>query len=105
MAIRRVRQDDLENQLNRGALWAVTYGDLMSYLMIFFLIMFSFGMAKSSGGSSKERRKYHASLVSIQKVFGGKGSSVEHEREMLREKEETMVARVQEAVDKKKLSK
>ena len=40
--IRRSRWDDLENQLNKGALWAVTYGDLMSYLMIFFLILFSF---------------------------------------------------------------
>ena len=32
---------DLEAELNKGALWAVTYGDLMSYLMIFFLILFS----------------------------------------------------------------
>lgn len=34
------RDEDLENQLNRGALWAVTYGDLMSYLMIFFLLLY-----------------------------------------------------------------
>ena len=34
------REEDLENQLNRGALWAVTYGDLMSYLMIFFLMLY-----------------------------------------------------------------
>lgn len=34
------RDEDLENELNRGALWAITYGDLMSYLMIFFLLLF-----------------------------------------------------------------
>ena len=34
------REEDLENQLNRGAMWAVTYGDLMSYLMIFFLMLY-----------------------------------------------------------------
>ena len=46
MAIYRPRRDEVENQLNRGALWAVTYGDLMSYLMIFFLVLFSFSVAK-----------------------------------------------------------
>jgi chemotaxis protein MotB len=34
------REEDLENQLNRSAMWAVTYGDLMSYLMIFFLMLY-----------------------------------------------------------------
>lgn len=34
------REDDLENELNKGALWAITYGDMMSYLMIFFLILY-----------------------------------------------------------------
>lgn len=34
------RDDELENQLNRSALWAITYGDLMSYLMIFFLMLY-----------------------------------------------------------------
>ena len=40
------REDELENELNRGALWAVTYGDMMSYLMIFFLIMFALYSSK-----------------------------------------------------------
>jgi chemotaxis protein MotB len=34
------REEDLENQLNRSAMWAVTYGDLMSYLAIFFLLLY-----------------------------------------------------------------
>ena len=37
----------MENELNRGALWAVTYGDMMSYLMIFFMILFAFYSSKS----------------------------------------------------------
>ncbi|MBI4803149.1 MAG: OmpA family protein [Elusimicrobia bacterium] len=35
------REDELENELNRGALWAITYGDMMSYLMIFFMMLFT----------------------------------------------------------------
>ena len=42
------REEELENQLNRGALWAITYGDLMSYLMIFFLVLFSLSIAKKN---------------------------------------------------------
>ncbi len=41
------REDELENELNRGALWAVTYGDMMSYLMIFFMILFAFYSSKN----------------------------------------------------------
>ncbi|MBI5743303.1 MAG: OmpA family protein [Elusimicrobia bacterium] len=41
------REDELENELNRGALWAITYGDLMSYLMIFFMILFAFYSSKN----------------------------------------------------------
>lgn len=101
--MRRSRQDDLENELNKGALWAVTYGDLMSYLMIFFLIMFSFGMSKKGGGTAADR-KYEESLVKIQKVFGGKGSSAQEQRLVAREREESMVTQLKEAIDKSHLS-
>lgn len=69
MGIYRTRREDLENQLNKGALWAVTYGDLMSYLMIFFLMMFSFAVAKTDKSKS---RKYEESLNNLQTAFGGK---------------------------------
>ena len=42
------REDELENELNRGALWAITYGDMMSYLMIFFLILFALFASKDA---------------------------------------------------------
>jgi len=41
------REEDYEALLNRGALWAVTYGDLMSYLVIFFLLLYSMVTTKS----------------------------------------------------------
>ena len=43
------REEDLENQLNRSAMWAVTYGDLMSYLMIFFLLLYVATTTRSVG--------------------------------------------------------
>jgi chemotaxis protein MotB len=101
--MRRSRRDDLENQLNRGAVWAVTYGDLMSYLMIFFLMLFSFSVTKA-GTSDKTGRKFQESLINIQKVFGGTGSSPAYERLVKREKEETMVTQLKETMDRQNLS-
>ncbi len=68
MPIYQKRQDDLENQLNKGALWAITYGDLMSYLMIFFLMLFVFSSMKNN---KKTTRQYTESLSNIQESFGG----------------------------------
>jgi chemotaxis protein MotB len=99
MGIRRFRSDDLEHQLEKGALWAVTYGDLMSYLMILFLLMFSFGLSRQ-----KKDRQYEQSLINIQKVFGGKGSSPRFERAVQRDKEESMVQQLKQAMDNTQLS-
>ena len=101
MAVRRLRGDDLENSLNRGALWAVTYGDLMSYLMILFLVLFTSAMSKKGG---KGDIKYEKSLIEIQRVFGGKGSSPAYEASVNRDREESMVQQLREAVDKSNLS-
>ncbi len=84
MAIYKQRRDEVENQLNKGALWAITYGDLMSYLMIFFLVLFSFSITKSD---KAKNRKYEESLGNIQKAFGGKASSPGLERARAQEKE------------------
>lgn len=105
MSLRRNRGEDLENALNQGALWAVTYGDLMSYLMIFFLILFSFGITKKGkGGSDVENKKYQSSLVNIQKIFGGKPSSEELERAEARVKEESMASNLQGEMARKKMA-
>ncbi|PIS46793.1 MAG: hypothetical protein COT17_06805 [Elusimicrobia bacterium CG08_land_8_20_14_0_20_51_18] len=56
------REDNLENELNRGALWAITYGDMMSYLMIFFLILFAFYSSKNISSQF--------AMKSIEETFG-----------------------------------
>lgn len=70
MAIFLEREEDLENELNRGALWAITYGDLMSYLMIFFLILFVFSASKDV--------RMQFSLTAVEQEFGKQTTAVEN---------------------------
>jgi len=95
MAVYRPRRDDLENNLNKGALWAVTYGDLMSYLMIFFLVLFSFSISKADKSKS---RKYEESLGNIQKAFGGKADQKRLDRAKAQENEEAAAEKLMESV-------
>ncbi|HOW90090.1 MAG TPA: OmpA family protein [Elusimicrobiales bacterium] len=99
--IYRTRRDELENQLNKGALWAVTYGDLMSYLMIFFLILFSFSISKSDKAKS---RKYEESLVKIQKAFGGKVDTAQMERAKVREQEDSVAEKIKQSMENNQMS-
>ncbi len=91
MPIYKSRQDELENQLNKGALWAVTYGDLMSYLMIFFLMLFVFSTMKSDKTKS---RQYEESLSNIQKSFGGKVNEKIIRLAKAKEKEESVASQL-----------
>jgi chemotaxis protein MotB len=59
-----IREDELENELNKNAIWSITYGDMMSYLMIFFLLLYAFSYTKSM--------KQEMSLLSIESAAGGK---------------------------------
>ena len=99
--IYRPRRDDLENQLNKGALWAVTYGDLMSYLMIFFLVLFSFSLAKSDKTKS---RKYEESLGKIQTAFGGKVDEARQERVRAQEQEDNVADKIKESMENNQMS-
>ncbi len=95
MAVYRQRRDEVENHLNKGALWAVTYGDLMSYLMIFFLVLFSFSMSKAD---RTKNRKYEESLGNIQKAFGGKADAQRLDRAKAQEKESIVENQLKETV-------
>ncbi|TPW19197.1 MAG: chemotaxis protein MotB [Elusimicrobia bacterium] len=68
MAVYRFRKEELEGHLNKNALWAIVYGDMMSYLMILFLIMLSNQLAKSVDNIDPVER----TLIEVQRVFGGK---------------------------------
>ncbi len=101
MGIYRSRRDELENQLNKGALWAVTYGDLMSYLMIFFLVLFAFSIAKND---KQKSRKYEESLLNIQKAFGGKASAEQLERARAMEREDKLADDIKASLDDKDMA-
>lgn len=99
--IYKCRRDELENQLNKGALWAVTYGDLMSYLMIFFLVLFSFSIAKTDKSKS---RKYDESLVNIQKSFGGKAESAQMKRARKQDLEDNVANKIKQSMENNQMS-
>ncbi|OGS08401.1 MAG: hypothetical protein A2270_04795 [Elusimicrobia bacterium RIFOXYA12_FULL_51_18] len=101
MAVYKNRRDELENQLNKGALWAVTYGDLMSYLMIFFLVLFSFSIAKTD---KTKNRKYEESLNNIQKAFGGKVDDKRLERAKTQEQEDKVADKIKESMANNQMS-
>jgi flagellar motor protein MotB len=87
MPVYRIRKEDFENELNKSALWAITYGDLMSYLMIFFLLLFSVSIAKTD---RSKLRKYEESLIKIQKTFGGEISKEKLQKLEIQKKEENL---------------
>ncbi|MCX5788046.1 MAG: flagellar motor protein MotB [Elusimicrobia bacterium] len=65
MAVRRLGRQELEAELNRSALWAVTYGSLMSYLMILFLALFCFGLVRQAESGTLDE-----AVAQIQRAFG-----------------------------------
>ncbi|MBI4424671.1 MAG: flagellar motor protein MotB [Elusimicrobia bacterium] len=79
MYLHRDREEDVEDLLNRSSLWAVTYGDLMSYLMVLFLILFSLAI--------NGRGKFAESLAKVQKGFGGAAEGKNLARMIQRSKE------------------
>jgi len=93
MPVYRIRKEDFENELNKSALWAITYGDLMSYLMIFFLLLFSVSIAKTD---RSKLRKYEESLIQIQKTFGGEISKEKIQKMEIQKKEENLETKLKE---------
>lgn len=83
MAVYRFRKEELEGHLNKNALWAIVYGDMMSYLMILFLLMLSFQLSKQV----EDVDPIEKSLSDIQRVFGGKIDPRVEKRSQQRDKE------------------
>ncbi|MBI5244567.1 MAG: OmpA family protein [Elusimicrobia bacterium] len=84
MAVYRFRKEELEGHLNRNALWAIVYGDMMSYLMILFLLLLSTALMKNV--KKEDRPEVEKSLMEIQVVFGGKVDKAYEEKRSRDEK-------------------
>ena len=71
------RENDLESELNKSALWAVTYGDLMSYLMIFFLMLYVATATRNVGiqmSVKSAEQHFSGEAQSIQTLFSRQGT-------------------------------
>ncbi len=99
MSVYRFRKEELEGHLNKNAQWAIVYGDLMSYLMILFLLMLSQALANKP----KKRDPVQDSLIQIQRVFGGEIDPKIQERANQRDKELVLERMLKEKTDDKEL--
>ncbi|MCX5787171.1 MAG: OmpA family protein [Elusimicrobia bacterium] len=96
MPILHLPEDDLESKLNSSALWAVTYGDMMSYLMIFFLVLFAFNVTKKVDQKEVQPdKKTDDTVISIVNVFGGKIDLERQKRLKQRQAEQEMAQKAE----------
>ena len=71
------RENDLESELNKSALWAITYGDLMSYLMIFFLLLYVASASRSVAvqvSVQAAEQRFSGDAQTIQNLFSRHGA-------------------------------
>ena len=101
MSVYRFRKEELEGHLNKNAQWAIVYGDLMSYLMILFLLMLSFQISKNA--DNKKRDPVEESLIQIQRVFGGEIDPRIAEASEQRDKEYLLANQLQQDADQGEL--
>jgi flagellar motor protein MotB len=65
-------EDDLENQLSRGSLWAIGYGGLMSYLCVFFMLLYVAAVTRGTGiqmGANAADLRFAGEAKTIQQMF------------------------------------
>lgn len=96
MAVYRFRKEELEAHLNRNALWAIVYGDMMSYLMIMFLVLLAYQLSRPM--RLKEDRMTET-LREIQRVFGGKVETPEQKAAQESDKFAFAAQKVREAAE------
>jgi chemotaxis protein MotB len=94
MAVYRFRKEELEGHLNKNALWAIVYGDMMSYLMILFLLMLSFQLSKKT----RDEDPVEDMLIKVQTIFGGKVDQALVEKANRKDKELVLGGLIQEKI-------
>lgn len=88
--------EESENELNKGAVWGVVYGDFMSNMMVFFLVMFAFSLKTQQNPKGPS---FDESLSSIQKEFGGKISQAQLDRLTQKKLEDDLSDKLQKMID------
>ncbi|MBI4057472.1 MAG: OmpA family protein [Elusimicrobia bacterium] len=91
--------EEVDSRLNKASLWAITYGDFMTYLMIFFLLMFAFSL----DAKVRKESKFEESLANIQKEFGGRISSERLDKLTVKKREETAAGQLEQIIQRKNL--
>ena len=92
--------EESENEMNKGAVWGVVYGDFMSNMMVFFLVLFGFSLKAQQNPKGPT---FDESLSSIQKEFGGKISQAQLDRLMQKKIEDDLSDKLQKMIDKEGL--
>lgn len=88
--------EEAENEMNKGAIWGVVYGDFMSNMMVFFLVLFSFSLKAQQNPKGPSLDE---SLSGLQKEFGGKISQQTLDRLTQRQIEDDLATRLQGMID------
>ncbi|MEK7234066.1 MAG: OmpA family protein [Elusimicrobiota bacterium] len=92
--------EESENEMNKGAVWGVVYGDFMSNMMVLFLALFSFSL---NAQQNPKGPSLDESLASIQKEFGGKISQAQLDRLTQRKIVDDLSDNLQKMIDKEGL--
>ena len=92
--------EESENEMNKGAVWGVVYGDFMSNMMVFFLVLFAFSLKAQQNPKGPTLDE---SLSSIQKEFGGKISQAQLDRLTQKKLEDDLSEKLQKMIDKEGL--
>jgi chemotaxis protein MotB len=93
---------DLDSPEEHGGegdvIWAVVYGDFMSYLMVFFMVLFAFSMNSPQATGDPAAPTVEDSLAGIQKEFGGTISRERLERLTRKETEDQASVKLQKMI-------
>jgi chemotaxis protein MotB len=93
--------EDNENELNKAALWGLIYGDFMSYMMVFFMVLFAFQLkAKTQPGGAAQ---VESSLDRLQREFGGRISDERLNRLTKQGQEQAAAEQLKRIVDQEGL--
>jgi len=103
MAFSQKKESSGQENIKRDpGFWILPYGNMMTILMIFFMILYSFTYIGKK--MSDKAAKYEKGLISIQKSFLGAGDKKELEKLKVKETEIEAAEKIKEFIESNKLS-